>query len=80
MPNLSLRNVPEEVCNELKETAARNRRSVNQEAILRLIGGKKPRMTAEERVMHLRKFRATFPPGFVMDDDTTQRYIREGRE
>ena len=39
MPTLVLRNVPDELYRQLKDTAKRNRRSMTQEAILSLHAG-----------------------------------------
>jgi len=39
MPTLTIRNVPDDLHNRLKEKARRNRRSLNQEVIAELMGG-----------------------------------------
>jgi plasmid stability protein len=49
MPSITLKDVPEELLIRLRTAAARQRRSLNQEAIVLLEGGLAAQETAEER-------------------------------
>ena len=62
MPTITLKNVPEDLHSELKERAKRNRRSLNQEALVCLDralgrGVRDPQAFLEE----IRAIRARFP-------------------
>lgn len=49
MPSITLKDVPEELLIRLRAAAARERRSLNQEALVLIEGGLAARETAEER-------------------------------
>jgi plasmid stability protein len=49
MSSITLKDVPEELLVRLRTAAARDRRSLNQEAIVLIEGGLAARETAEER-------------------------------
>ena len=49
MPSITLKDVPEELLLRLRAAAARERRSLNQEALVLIEGGLAARETAEER-------------------------------
>lgn len=78
---LTLRNVPDDLYAALKESAKRNRRSLNQEAIARLEEElETPRDqgrldAAAERVREHRARRGTY-----VDHDLIDQFINEGRE
>ncbi len=80
MAVLTLKNVPDELVERLKQQAKQNRRSLNQEALLRLersLAGR--RRSAEETVASLRRFHkglADLPP---LTDKFLDRAKREGR-
>jgi len=77
MPNLTLKRVPDEIHERLKERAERHRRSMNSEAIRILERALKPtRMSAEEAIDRAEKLNdrigKTFP-------DIVNEAKREGR-
>ncbi len=49
MSSITLKDVPEELLTRLRTAAARERRSLNQEALVLIEGGLAARETAEER-------------------------------
>ena len=49
MSSITLKDVPEELLSRLRKAAARDRRSLNQEAIFLIEGGLAARETAEDR-------------------------------
>ena len=49
MPSITLKDVPEELLARLRAAAARERRSLNQEALVLIDSGLAARETAEER-------------------------------
>lgn len=49
MPSITLKDVPDELLVRLRAAAARERRSLNQEALVLIEGGLAARETAEER-------------------------------
>ncbi|HMV67144.1 MAG TPA: hypothetical protein PKA64_09855 [Myxococcota bacterium] len=49
MPSITLKDVPEELLARLRAAAARERRSLNQEALMLIEGGLAARETAEDR-------------------------------
>lgn len=49
MPSITLKDVPAELLTRLRTVAARERRSINQEALVLLEGGLAARETASER-------------------------------
>ena len=68
--NLTLKGVPDEVYDRLKEAATENRRSLNSEIIARLEAQVLPRRTAAEHLVAIRATRArltqqTFDHGLV---------------
>ena len=65
MATLTLKNVPEELVDALKQEAMQNRRSLNQEALSRLERSVERRGTSEEVVSSLRRLHrrlASLPP------------------
>jgi plasmid stability protein len=77
--NLTLKNVPDEVYERLKQSAVAHRRSINSEAIVCLETMLLPgRVTLSERLARARALRATLPTvRFRAQDIDT--YKREGR-
>lgn len=83
MATITLKNVPDELYQRLKEEAARNRRSLNQEVITRLAGsavapGGSPR--TETTLQLVRRLRPSLPPEKQATLDEIDRWKREGRE
>lgn len=80
MATLTLKNVPEELVERLKEEARRNRRSLNQETLARLEGSLAARRRdPEETIASLKRLHqkmAHLPP---IDDDFIDRAKDEGR-
>jgi plasmid stability protein len=77
--NLTLKNVPDEVYERLKQSAAANRRSINSEAIVRLESVLLPgRVAASERLARARALRAALPKARFRAKDIDT-YKREGR-
>jgi plasmid stability protein len=76
---LTLKNIPDEIYERLKISAATNRRSLNSEAIVCLESVLLPgRVPASERLARARALRATLPKvRFRAQDIDT--YKREGR-
>ncbi len=61
---LTLKNIPNEVYERLKSSAATHRRSLNSEAIMCLEAVLLPgRMDPEERLARIKTLRATLPKG-----------------
>jgi len=84
MPTLVLRNVPEELYQRLKETAAEHRRSMTQEAIVSLRaaleGVKEPprKLAAEETLDWLRREVWSLPVLDQRSDDEILGYNAHG--
>ncbi len=77
MLNLTLRNIPTELHARLKESAERNRRSLNSEILARLESDfSAPVVEREERVLALRSLVAGLPR---VDHTNVTRYKRKGR-
>jgi antitoxin FitA len=76
---LTLKNVPDAVYERLRDTAARNRRSLNSEAIVCLEAVLLPRTpNAEEQLARASALRATQVPVFrAKDIDAAKRAGRE---
>ena len=85
MSNVTVRNLPEDIYQALKAKAERNRRSLNQQVIVAIreyVDSDSPAgsETAIETIERLRRFRAGFPSGFVIDEDEFDRFKRAGRD
>lgn len=77
--SLTLKNVPDEVYERLKQAAAAHRRSINSEAIVCLESVLVPgRVAASERIARARALRATLPKARFRAKDIDA-YKREGR-
>lgn len=79
MASISLKNVPDDLYESLKASAASNHRSINGEVISLLRQGLAPtRRTAAEIIETARALRAEFRGGPI-DEDELDRFKREGR-
>ncbi len=80
MATLTLKNVPEELVDRLKEEAKENRRSLNQEALSRLEGtiGRRKR-SSEEVIADLRRLHKRLGSRPIMTAALIDRAKREGR-
>jgi len=77
---LTLKNVPDELIEELKREALESRRSLNQEALARLERSLAVRWpTAEEKVARIRKARAAVGKLEPLSDAFLARARRHGR-
>jgi len=75
MPSLTIKNVPEDLYLQLKETASRHRRSMNSEIIVLLERSlKHVQPDEEDRATRIQRLRDRFP-GHLTDAD-----LREARE
>jgi plasmid stability protein len=76
---LTLKNVPDEVYDRLKQSAAAHRRSINSEAIVCLESVLLPgRVAVSERLARARALRATLPKARFRAQDIDT-YKRDGR-
>ena len=77
---LTLKNIPDEVYERLKASAATHRRSLNNEAIVCLESVLIPgRVTVSERLARARALRAALPKAKLRTKDIDA-YKREGRQ
>ena len=77
---LTLKNIPDEVYERLKASAATHRRSLNNEAIVCLESALIPgRVTVSERLARARALRAALPKAKFRTKDIDA-YKREGRQ
>lgn len=78
MATLTLKNIPDELHARLKESAERNRRSLNSEILVRLeIGFAAPRVDVEDEVRRAKAF--TDSQRHPIDHSLTDVYKRQGR-
>lgn len=81
MPSITLKDVPKKLLDRLRAAAARERRSINQEALVLLEGGLSAIETAEERARRqVEAWRAL--AGTWVSDETFEREVAaiyEGR-
>lgn len=76
--NLTLKGVPDEVYERLKNSASVNRRSLNSEIIARLEAQVLPRRSAAEQLAAIRAIRDRLSKA-SFDHDAVDRAKREGR-
>jgi len=77
MATLTLKNIPDELHAQLKESAKRNRRSLNSEILIRLESGfTAPVVRVREDAGTLKAFTDSQP---MLDNSLIQRYKRRGR-
>lgn len=80
MRTLTIRNVPDEVYEQLKAEAARNHRSLNQEALLKVLRNiEEHAPTTEQKLARLREFHKRLPPELDATMDEVDEWKREGR-
>ena len=68
MKTLTIKNVPEELYNNLAESARRNRRSLNNEAIVQLEKATEA-VETRERLERIRRFRESLPKDVWVTDE-----------
>ncbi len=79
MGTVTLRDIPDALCNRVKELAAANRRSINSEYIYQLEKALLPQpFDVDKHIEELRQFRASIGSG-GFDIDDIQKMIDEGR-
>lgn len=79
MPALTIKNIPDDLYNELKEIAKQNHRSINSEVIVCLERSLRVRRIApEERLKLIRTVRSQIKPDIVSAEEI-ERAIDEGR-
>ena len=79
MPALTIKNIPDDVYNELKVVAEQHYRSINSEVIMRLKHSLFPKkITSEDRLITIRAMRANITPDALTDEEIAQA-IDEGR-
>ena len=79
MPALTIKNIPDDVYNALKESAKQRHRSINSEAIMCLKRSLLPRLIRpEERLSIIRALRSQVKSGAITAEDIDQA-INEGR-
>jgi plasmid stability protein len=66
---LTLKNIPDDVYERLKLSAAANRRSINREAIVCLEAALATRIAPAERLARARTLRAALPKGAFRAED-----------
>ena len=78
MSSITLKDVPDELLRRLRAAAARERRSLNQEALVLLEGGLAARETAEERanaqVAAWRSLAGTWSSDQAFEDEVADLY------
>ena len=81
MANVTLRNMPDKVYEGLKRKAERNRRSLNQEAIVLLAEAvERETDSIEDIIAEIDAFRLTLSPAFQLTNEEINRFKRAGRE
>lgn len=79
MPTLTIKNIPHKLYDTLKENAARNHRSINNEVISMIEKSYlSHRLDPEEYLTHARRFREK-TKGFVLTEDILNHAKNEGR-
>jgi len=79
MPALTIKNIPEELYNALKDTAETHHRSINSEVIVRLKQALLPQlMTPQDTLSNIQRLRAQITPNAITTDDIEEA-INEGR-
>ena len=78
MPNITIKNIPEELFEKIKESSTANRRSMNAEIIFRLEQG----LTSQRKTLSLetiRSIRATTKKHYLTETELIE-IEKEGRE
>lgn len=80
MRTLTIRNVPDEFYEKLKAEAARNHRSLNQEALLKLLRSLEAHAPlTDQKLSRLRQFHERLPSNLKATMDEIDAWKREGR-
>lgn len=79
MPALTIKNIPDNLYNELKHAAEQHHRSINSEVIVCLKRFLRPhKASPEDRLSGIQALRAQIPPGIITAEEIDQA-IGEGR-
>jgi len=79
MPALTIKNVPDDLYNELKHVAEQHHRSINSEVIVCLKNTLFPkRVTPTDRLSNIQSLRAQITPNIIIAEDIDDA-IDEGR-
>lgn len=79
MPALTIKNIPDDIYNALKDNAKQQHRSINSEVIMCLKRTLLPkRISSEERLSTIRAIRSQVESGTITAEDIDQA-INEGR-
>lgn len=79
MPALTIKNIPDELYNELKLVAEQHQRSINSEVIVCLKRTLLPeKINPEDRLKNIQALRSQIPPDVITAEDITH-IINEGR-
>ena len=79
MPALTIKNISEDLYNELKLVAEQHHRSINSEVIICLKRTLLPKkISPEERLNNIQTLRSQIPPSNITSDDIDQ-VINDGR-
>lgn len=79
MPAITIKNIPDDLYNALKNTAENHHRSINSEVIVRLKQALLPHlMTPQDKLSNIQRLRAQIAPNIITADDIEDA-INEGR-
>ena len=79
MPALTIKNIPEDLYNKLKQAAEQHHRSINSEVIICLKRSLFPTKVSPEQTLHnIQTLRAQIKPNIITPDDIEQA-INDGR-
>ena len=79
MPSITVKNIPDEVYEKIKERAESNRRSINSEIVFSLEKSVQADRVSEEEVLYqVRNFRTSISKGITENEINSA--IKEGRE
>lgn len=79
MPALTIKNIPDDLYNQLKIIAEQNHRSINSEVIMCLKHALFPqKISPKERLAEIRALRVQIPANAITDEEIEQA-INEGR-
>lgn len=80
MANITVRDIPNEIFNEIKMLAERERRSLNSQVIVGLTEYVTNQRTTEQRLAKIRDFRASIDTkGFHPTQEELKQFVEEGR-
>ena len=79
MPSLTIKNLPDELYDELKQAAEQEHRSINSEVIVRLKRSLFPEKASPvAKLEKIRAIRSQIKPG-ILNEDEIEQAINEGR-